>query len=118
MKTATLLAALALAFAAAPASAAFRCTDKAGRAVYMERPCATYGYATAKEVKDPPKGDGTATVLKPGQALIGSPSGRPDAGGGSPTAIKVPLQCQGERVMCYPGDTVMCGGKKRVCESS
>ena len=116
MKTAALLAALALACVAAPASAAFRCTDKAGKTVYMERPCATYGYATAKELKDPPKGDGTMTVLRPGTAIIGSPSERPD--GASPTQIKVPLQCQGERVMCYPGDTVMCGGKKRLCESS
>jgi hypothetical protein len=117
MKTTTLLAAFVLACVAAPASAAFRCTDKAGKTVYMERPCATYGYVTAKEIKDPPKGDGTMTVLKPGQEIIGSPSGRQD-GGGSSTQIKVPLQCQGERVMCYPGDTVMCGGKKRVCESS
>ena len=115
MKTSTLLAVLALAFAAAPASAAFRCADKAGKAVYMERPCATYGYVTAKEIKDPPKGDGTATAIKPGQALIGSPSDKREPGS---QQMKVPLQCKGERVMCYPGDTVMCGGKKRVCESS
>jgi hypothetical protein len=115
MKTTTLLAALALACAAAPASAAFRCNDKAGKVVYMERPCATYGYVTEKEVKDPPKGDGTATVIRPGQALVGSPSDKREPGS---QQIKVPLQCKGERVMCYPGDTVICGGKKRLCESS
>src|SRR4029453_18169433 len=98
MKITTSLGVLAFAFAAAPASAAFRCADKGGKTVYMERPCATYGYVTGKEVKDPPKGDGTASVLKPGQALIGSPSDRRD---GSSTQIKVPLQCKGERVMCY-----------------
>jgi len=114
MKTATLLAALALAVAAAPASAAFRCTDKAGKTVYMERTCNTYGYTTAKEIKDPPKGDGSASVLKSGQAVIGSPS----TGTGNRDAKNmVPLQCDKERVMCFRGDTVMCGGKKQLCDS-
>ena len=55
-----------LLFFTAPAMAAFRCTDKEGKTVYMERPCSTYGYATTKEVKDPPKGDGSATLLEKG----------------------------------------------------
>jgi hypothetical protein len=116
MRTLLLLGAVALALAAAPAAAAFRCTDKAGKTVYMERPCSTYGYVTAKEVKDPPKGDGTMSVLRPGQALIGSPKPGADTGGAPP--LRVPLQCQGERVMCSPGEKVMCGGKPHMCESS
>jgi hypothetical protein len=117
MKLAILLAAASLAFVAAPASAAFRCTAKDGKTVYMERPCSTYGYATAKEVKDPPKGDGTASVLKPGQAIIGT-TPKDGADGGRVATMRVPLQCQGERVMCTPGEMVMCGGKKQSCESS
>jgi hypothetical protein len=114
MKIATSLAVLALVLAAAPASAAFRCTDKEGKTVYMERTCNTYGYTTAKEVKDPPKGDGSATVLKPGQAIIGSPS----AGSANrDPRQRVPMQCETQRVMCFPGDTVMCGGQKRRCDS-
>lgn len=115
MKIQTLLAALAFALAAAPASAAFRCTDKDGKTVYMERPCSTYGYATAKEVKDPPKGDGSMTVLKPGQALIGS---QKDGSATHIPPLRVPLVCGKERVFCSPGETVMCGGKPRFCESS
>jgi hypothetical protein len=114
MKIATLAAALALALAAGPASAAFRCTDKNGKTVYMERTCNTYGYATAKELKDPPKGDGSARVLKSGQALIGSPSER---SGNRDPKYMVPFQCDTERVMCHRGDTVMCGGKKVYCDS-
>src|SRR5512134_3295619 len=114
MKPSTLLATLALALAAAPASAAFRCTDKAGKTVYMERTCNTYGYTMAKEIKDPPKGDGSARVLKSGQALIGSPSER---SGNRDPKLMVPLQCDTERVMCQRGDTVMCGGKKHRCDS-
>lgn len=113
MKTTPLAVLLVLAFAAAPASAAFRCTDKDGKTVYMERTCNTYGYTTAKEVKDPPKGDGSASVLRSGQAVIGSPS---DRGNRDPKRM-VPLQCDKERVMCYRGDTVMCGGKKHFCDS-
>jgi hypothetical protein len=113
MKIATSFAVLVLALAVAPASAAFRCTDKEGKTVYMERTCNTYGYTTAKEIKDPPKGDGSASVLKPGQPVIGSPS---DRGNRDPKRM-VPLQCETQRVMCYPGDTVMCGGQKRYCDS-
>ncbi len=113
MRLTTLLAALSLAFAAAPAGAAFRCTDKAGKTVYMERTCNTYGYTTAKEVKDPPKGDGSASVLRAGTPIIGSSSNL----GNRDPKLMVPLQCETERVMCHRGDTVMCGGKKRLCDS-
>ena len=117
MKTATpimstLLAALVLVLAAAPASAAFRCTDKDAKTVYMERPCSTYGYATAKEVKDPAKGDGSATTLKNGTRMItsqGEPASKEDR------RFMLPMYCGGERILCKRGETIMCGGASRVC---
>ena len=109
----SLLVPVALLVVTQPAAAAFRCTDKAGKTVYMERPCSTYGYKTEKEVKDPPKGDGTMRTVPSGQSLVGSPSER----SGGARRMKVPMQCGTDRVMCIPGDTVICGGAKRVCDS-
>lgn len=104
---------LALAtFAAGAAAQSVRCIDKEGRTVYMERPCATYGYRTEKQIKDPPKGDGTATTLRPGQALVGSPSQR--SGGGQPQQIQ--LFCDGRQILCARGDTVVCGGERLRCD--
>ena len=31
--------------------------------------------------------------------------------------MKVPMQCGTERVTCFAGDVVMCGGEKRRCDS-
>lgn len=101
-----------LLFFTAPAMAAFRCTDKEGKTVYMERPCSTYGYATTKEVKDPPKGDGSATLLGEGQSLA-SPADRTAAG----SAGKVPFPCGGQRVWCTRGDKVKCGNTMKVCDA-
>jgi len=113
MKTIALIAlpALLLAFSA-PALAAFRCTDKDGKTVYMERACNTYGYTTAKEVKDPPKGDGSATLLRDGQSLA-SPADRTAAG----SAGKIPFPCAGQRVWCTRGDKVKCGNTMKVCDA-
>jgi hypothetical protein len=116
MKPTTPLLLLALVLAAPTANAAFRCTDKDGKTVYMERACNTYGYTMAKEVKDPPKGDGSATMLRPGQTMIGSESTHADRSGRNPN-MKVPMQCGTERVTCFAGDVVMCGGEKRRCDS-
>ncbi len=99
------------AFAAGAAAQSVRCIDKDGRTVYMERPCATYGYRTEKQIKDPPKGDGTATTLRPGQALVGSPSLR---GGATPQPIQ--LFCDGKQILCTRGDTVVCGGERVRCD--
>jgi len=95
-----------------PATAAFRCTDKDGKTVYMERSCNTYGYATAKEVKDPPKGDGSATSLRSGTRMISSQ--------GDPAAKEdrrhlLPMKCGTERIMCKRGETIMCAGTSKVC---
>lgn len=98
-------------FAAGAAAQSVRCIDKEGRTVYMERPCATYGYRTEKQIKDPPKGDGTATTLRPGQALVGSPSLR---GGAGPQQIQ--LFCDGKQILCARGDTVVCAGERVRCE--
>jgi hypothetical protein len=108
-----ILLSLALAAVAAPALAqSVRCVDKDGKTVYMERPCATYGYRTEKQIKDPPKGDGTASTLRPGQALVGSPSQQ--SGGGQRQQIQ--LFCDGKQVLCARGDTVLCGSERKVCE--
>ena len=90
-----------------------RCVDKDGRTVYMERPCATYGYRTEKQIKDPPKGDGTGRPLQSGQALIGSPSQQP--GGSARRAVQ--MFCHDRQSLCTPGDTVICGGERRLCDS-
>jgi len=113
MKPSTLAALPALLlFLAAPASAAFRCTDKDGKTVYMERACSTYGYTTAKEVKDPPKGDGSATSLKSGTRMIssqGDPAAKEDR------RYMLPMKCGSERIMCKRGETIMCAGVSKVC---
>jgi hypothetical protein len=104
---------VAFAALAAPAWAqSNRCIDKDGKTVYMERPCATYGLKTEKQIKDPPKGDGTAAPLKSGQAVVGSPSQRE---GGS-TRPQVQMWCVDRQIQCTPGDTVVCGGKRVVCD--
>lgn len=112
-----LLSALATVAAAVvlsgPAEAAFRCADKAGKVVYMERPCATFGLQTAKEVKDPPKGDGTARTV-PGGTVLRTQAEDPQ---GRDKRRMVPYQCATERVMCFPGDRVVCGGSHVTCDS-
>jgi Domain of unknown function (DUF4124) len=116
MKTIALVAVPALLlFFTAPALAAFRCTDKDGKTVYMERPCNTYGYTTTKEVKDPPKGDGSATLLGDGQSLA-SPADRA-ALGSTGVAGKVPFPCAGQRIWCTRGDKVKCGNTMKVCDA-
>lgn len=109
----TLLAAALALFACGSAHAAFRCVDKAGKTVYMERPCATLGLQTAKEVKDPPKGDGTNRPL-PAGTVIRTQAEDPQ---GRDKSRRVPYQCETERIMCFPGDRVICGGKQIVCDS-
>jgi hypothetical protein len=113
MKPIALVALPVLLFCVAmPATAAFRCTDKDGKTVYMERSCSTYGYVTAKELKDPPKGDGSATSLRSGTRMITSQ--------GDPTAKEdrrflLPMKCGTERIMCKRGETIMCAGSSKVC---
>jgi hypothetical protein len=116
MNSTTLLL-LALVLIAPTANATFRCADKDGKTVYMERPCNTYGYTTAKVVRDPPKGDGSATMLRPGQAMIGSQSTQASDRSGRDPNMRVPMQCGTDRVLCFAGDVVMCGGEKRRCDS-
>jgi hypothetical protein len=109
---ARILVPVALATLAAPALAqSNRCVDKDGKTVYMERPCATYGYRTEKQIKDPPKGDGTANVLRSGQAVAGSPTAR----GGSGQA-QVQLWCVDRQIQCTPGETVVCGRERVLCD--
>jgi len=106
---------LALLVAAAPATAAFRCVDKAGKVSYMERPCSTYGLSTDKEVKDPPKADGSPRVLPRSQSLT-SPAGA--RSGGSPSQRqRVQMHCGTKQVECYRGETLLCGGERQVCDS-
>ena len=106
---------LALLVAAAPATAAFRCVDKAGKVSYMERPCSTYGLSTDKEVKDPPKADGSPRVLPRSQSLT-SPAG--ERSGGSPSQRqRVQMHCGTKQVECYRGETLLCGGERQVCDS-
>ena len=110
---ARILVPAAFAVLAAPAWAqSNRCIDKEGKTVYMERPCATYGYKTEKQIKDPPKGDGTGAPLKSGQAVISSPSQR---SGGS-ARHQVQLWCVDRQILCTPGDTVVCGGQRVRCD--
>jgi len=110
---ARILVPVAFAALAAPAWAqSNRCVDKDGKTVYMERPCATYGLKTEKQIKDPPKGDGTGAPLKSGQAVIGSPSQRGD----DAPRHKVTLWCVDRQVRCTPGDTVVCGGQRLRCD--
>ena len=109
-----ILVPVAFAALAAPAWAqSNRCIDKDGKTVYMERPCATYGYRTEKQIKDPPKGDGTGAPLKSGQAVIGSPTQR--EGGG--TVVKIEMMCGGKQVQCTRGDTLVCGTQRKTCDS-
>jgi hypothetical protein len=108
-----LAAPLALVLLAAPAAAqSIRCIDKEGKTIYMERPCATYGYRTEKEIRNPPKGDGTASPLRPGQALIGSTDQR----SGSGSRQQIQLFCDGKQILCSRGDTVVCGTQRKLCE--
>jgi len=110
---ARILVPVAFAALTAPAWAqSNRCIDKDGKTVYMERPCSTYGYKTEKQIKDPPKGDGTGAPLKSGQAVIGSPSQR--SGG---TGMKVEMMCDGKKVLCARGDTLVCGTQRKTCDS-
>ena len=105
---------VALAALAAPALAqSNRCVDKVGKTVYMERPCATYGLKTEKQIKDPPKGDGSAAPLRSGQAVIGSSSQRAEGG----PRMKVEMMCGGKQVLCTPGDTLVCGTQRKTCDS-
>jgi len=106
---------LALLVAAAPAAAAFRCVDKAGKVSYMERPCSTYGLKTEREVKDPPKGDGSARVLPSGQAISRPSSQRAEGGQGQ--RYRVQMFCDKKQIECHRGDTVVCGGQRQVCDS-
>jgi hypothetical protein len=103
---------LALASLSLPAAAAVRCVDKAGKTIYMERPCETYGYKTDRQIKDPPKGDGTGAPLRSGQALVGSPSQQ--GGGGARQPVQ--MFCDGRQILCTPGDTVVCGSQRQVCD--
>jgi hypothetical protein len=110
-----LLLPVALLLAATPAAAAFRCVDKAGKVSYMERPCSTYGLKTEKEVKDPPKGDGSARVVPSGQAVSRPQSGRAADGEGG--RYRVQLFCDGKQIECHRGETVVCGSQRQVCDS-
>jgi hypothetical protein len=113
LEPSTLIVAAIALFAAGAAQAAFRCVDKSGKTVYMERPCATLGLQTAKELKDPPKGDGTNRPL-PAGTVISTPAEDPK---NRDKARMVPYQCETERIRCFPGDRVICGGKQVTCDS-
>jgi hypothetical protein len=106
-------ASVLLALISSPALGAYRCIDAAGKVSYMQRPCESYGLKMSREVRDPPKGDGTMRILPSGQS-IGASSSEHRARNKSDM---VPMQCGVERISCLPGDTVICGGERRVCDS-
>ncbi len=104
-----LVAALLLAPALACAQS-YRCVDKAGKVVYTERACETYGMRAEKTIKDMPKG----APLPPPPPMVAKPA-PPTVDVTNPGSSRN-IMCDGRQVSCIRGSVLQCGDRQVTCE--